>query len=47
MTKGFKMLYTQPHPYKIGFLSFVFEDSEELYTAMTEYMIKNKRNQRR
>ena len=47
MTNGFKLLYTLPNPYKMGFISFVFEDSEELQTAMGEYMIKNKRLQRR
>lgn len=47
MTSGFKLLYTLPNPHKIGFISFVFEDSEELQAVMGEYMIKNKRLQRR
>lgn len=47
MTSGFKLLYTLPNPYKIGFVSFAFEDSEELDEVMTKYMIKNKRLQRR
>lgn len=47
MTSGFKLLYTLPNPYKIGFISFVFEDSEELDEVMSRYMIKNKRLQRR